>query len=138
MVNKKGWAKDAADWQKQDLGIVDRNPLLGLASLLATAVNPMHLQNFMMLNKATKPGKSYDFVNRQIELGLLPENRPSMFRKRKKRVGTSWRMDETYLKVNGTWHYYYRASDFESAGPGFESLRARHRVQRSVLCDGLA
>ena len=85
MVNKKGWAKDAADWQKQDLGIVDRNPLLGLASLLATAVNPMHLQNFMMLNKATKPGKSYDFVNRQIELGLLPENRPSMFRKRKKR-----------------------------------------------------
>ena len=33
------------------------------------------------------------------------------FRKRKKRVGTSWRMDETYLKVNGTWHYYYRAVD---------------------------
>jgi putative transposase len=33
------------------------------------------------------------------------------FRKRKKRVGTSWRMDETYLKVNGKWHYYYRAVD---------------------------
>ena len=33
------------------------------------------------------------------------------FRKRKKRVGTSWRMDETYLKVNGNWHYYYRAVD---------------------------
>ena len=33
------------------------------------------------------------------------------FRKRKKRAGTSWRMDETYLKVNGKWHYYYRAVD---------------------------
>ena len=33
------------------------------------------------------------------------------FRKRKKRVGTSWRMDETYLKVNEKWHYYYRAVD---------------------------
>ena len=33
------------------------------------------------------------------------------FRKRKKRVGTSWRMDETYLKVTGKWHYYYRAVD---------------------------
>ena len=33
------------------------------------------------------------------------------FRKRKKRVGTSWRMDETYLKVNGKWHDYYRVVD---------------------------
>jgi len=33
------------------------------------------------------------------------------FRKRKKRVGTSWRMDETYIKVNGKWVYLYRAVD---------------------------
>jgi len=35
------------------------------------------------------------------------------FRKRKKRVGTSWRMDETYVKVKGQWKYYYRAVDQE-------------------------
>ena len=35
----------------------------------------------------------------------------SAFRKRKKRVGTSWRMDETYIKVNGKWVYLYRAVD---------------------------
>ena len=33
------------------------------------------------------------------------------FRKRKKRVGSSWRMDETYIQVNGKWVYLYRAFD---------------------------
>lgn len=33
------------------------------------------------------------------------------FRKRKKKVGTSWRMDETYVKIKGKWFYYYRAVD---------------------------
>lgn len=27
-----------------------------------------------------------------------------VFRKRKKAFGTSWRMDETYIKVKGKWH----------------------------------
>ena len=33
------------------------------------------------------------------------------FRKHKHAVGTSWRMDETYIKVNGGWKYLYRAVD---------------------------
>ena len=33
------------------------------------------------------------------------------FRKRKKAVGNSWRMDETYIKVKGAWMYLYRAVD---------------------------
>jgi putative transposase len=33
------------------------------------------------------------------------------FRKHKRAVGTSWRMDETYIKVNGAWKYLYRAVD---------------------------
>jgi len=35
-------------------------------------------------------------------------------RKRKKAVGTSWRMDETYIKIKGIWHYLYRAVDKEN------------------------
>ena len=31
--------------------------------------------------------------------------------KQKRKVGASWRMDETYLKVKGEWHYLYRAVD---------------------------
>ncbi len=32
-------------------------------------------------------------------------------KKKKQKVGTSWRMDETYLKVKGEWVYLYRAID---------------------------
>ena len=34
-----------------------------------------------------------------------------VFRKRKRPVGLSWRMDETYVKVAGQWKYLYRAVD---------------------------
>ena len=33
------------------------------------------------------------------------------FKAKKKSVNGSWRMDETYVKVKGKWHYLYRAVD---------------------------
>ena len=36
-----------------------------------------------------------------------------VFRKHKRTVGGSWRMDETYIKVKGAWKYLYRAVDKE-------------------------
>ncbi len=33
------------------------------------------------------------------------------FASHKKAVGKSWRMDETYIKVKGVWHYLYRVVD---------------------------
>lgn len=35
----------------------------------------------------------------------------AVFRRRKRPVGSSWRMDETYIKVTGQWKYLYRAVD---------------------------
>ncbi|PUA17654.1 IS6 family transposase [Glaciimonas sp. PCH181] len=35
------------------------------------------------------------------------------FRKHKRPVGGSWRMDETYIKVKAVWKYLYRAVDKE-------------------------
>ena len=35
----------------------------------------------------------------------------AVFRRRKRPVGLSWRMDETYVKVGGQWKYRYRAVD---------------------------
>jgi putative transposase len=44
-----------------------------------------------------------------IQYAPLLENE---FRKNYKRlVGGSWRMDETYIKIKGEWHYLYRAVD---------------------------
>ena len=34
-----------------------------------------------------------------------------VFRKHKRQVGSSWRMDETYIKIKGVWKYLYRAAD---------------------------
>lgn len=33
------------------------------------------------------------------------------FHKKKRSVGSSWRFDETYIKVKGQWRYLYRAVD---------------------------
>jgi len=46
-------------------------------------------------------------------------------RKRKKPVDFSWRMDETYIKLNGKWIYLYRAVD--SLGNTIEFLIRKHR-----------
>lgn len=45
-------------------------------------------------------------------------------RQRKKPVNGSWRMDETYIKLNGKWAYLYRAVDKEGNTIDF-LLRAR-------------
>ena len=46
-------------------------------------------------------------------------------RKRKKPAGSSWRMDETYIKINGKWVYLYRAVD--SLGNTIEFLLRKYR-----------
>ena len=35
----------------------------------------------------------------------------AVFRRRKQPLGRSWRMDETYFKMDGQWKYLYRAVD---------------------------
>ncbi len=35
-----------------------------------------------------------------------------LWKKRNRTASDSWRMDETYIKVKGKWHYLYRAIDF--------------------------
>ena len=46
-------------------------------------------------------------------------------RKRKKPTGSSWRMDETYIKIKCRWFYLYRAVD--SAGQTIDFLLRKHR-----------
>lgn len=55
---------------------------------------------------------------------MLP-NLSVVFRCRKKPVGTSWRMDETYVKVAGQWKYLYRAVDRD--GDTIDFLLSPHR-----------
>jgi putative transposase len=75
------------------------------------------------------------------------------FHRRKRHVWVSWRMDETYIKVKGEWHYLYRAVDKygqtinfvltkqrdEQAAKRFltKAIR-RHGVPEKITIDGSA
>src|SRR5688572_671613 len=49
------------------------------------------------------------------------------FGKRRKPVGNSWRMDETYIKVKGEWVYLYRAVDKEGNTVDFLLTKKRNK-----------
>ena len=49
----------------------------------------------------------------------------AVFRRHKRPVGMSWRMDETYIKVGGEWKYLYRAVDRD--GNTVDFLLRAHR-----------
>jgi len=53
------------------------------------------------------------------------------FRLKKKRAGTRWRMDETYIKVKGQWTYYYRAIDTQ--GQTIDFLLTAKRDTKAAL-----
>jgi len=51
------------------------------------------------------------------------------FRARKRPVGSSWRLDETYVKVKGAWKYLYRAVDKAGATVDFLLTAKRDRMR---------
>ena len=65
------------------------------------------------------------------------------FRKYKRPVGSSWRMDETYIKINGQWKYLYRAVDKEGQTVDFlltakrDKTAAMRFFDKAVLLNGL-
>ncbi len=52
----------------------------------------------------------------------------AQMKKRKLRVGKSWRMDETYIKVKGKWCYLYRAVDKSGNTVDFLLTKRRQRM----------
>ncbi|QGK73185.1 IS6 family transposase [Flavobacterium sp. SLB02] len=57
----------------------------------------------------------------------------SEMKKRKVKVGTSWRMDETYIKVKGIWCYLYRAVDKLGNRVDFLLTRKRQRMSAQLF-----
>ncbi len=81
----------------------------------------------MMLERGTKVDHST--LNRWvIEYAPLLENE---FRKNHKRkTSSSWRMDETYIKIKGVWNYLYRVVDKE--GNTIDFMLSKHRDEASA------
>lgn len=60
-------------------------------------------------------------------------------KKRKGRVGASWRLHETYIKVKGIWCYLYRAVDKLGNIVDFLLIRKRQRMSaQSFLIKAIA
>lgn len=61
-----------------------------------------------------------------------------LFRHRKRSVGRSWRLDETYVKASGRWTYLYRAVDQDGEMVDFlltptrDQAAARQFLQRAI------
>ena len=61
-----------------------------------------------------------------------------VFHDRKRPVGGSWRMDETYIKVHGKWKYLYRAVDRDGDTVDFlltsrrDEAAARRFLERAI------
>jgi transposase-like protein len=75
-------------------------------------------------------------------LKILPDM-ALIFRRRKRPVGSSWRMDETYIKVAGQWKYLYRAVDKGGDTVDFllnakrDLSAARRYLERAINLHGL-
>ena len=67
----------------------------------------------------------------------------AVFRRRKRPVGISWQMDETYIKVAGQWKYLYRAVDRTGATIDFvlrahrDYAAARRFFERAIELHGV-
>jgi len=67
----------------------------------------------------------------------------AVFRRRKRPVGISWQMDETYIKVGGQWKYLYRAVDRTGATIDFvlrahrDYAAARFFFERAIELHGV-
>jgi len=66
-----------------------------------------------------------------------------IFRKYKRPVGGSWRMDETYIKVKGVWKYLYRAVDRDGKTIDFlltakrDKAAARHFFDKAMQANDI-
>ena len=99
--------------------------LMGIRWYLAYPLSTRHVEELM-----EERGVSVDHstVNRWV-VKYSPQLEAE-FHRRKRPVWTSWRMDETYIKVKGVWRYLYRAVD--KFGKTIDFLLTKQRDKKAA------
>jgi transposase-like protein len=85
--------------------------------------------------------RSFEFTHETVrdwEEGFAPIFATQLRAKRKGKVGSSWYVDETYIRVKGKWCYLYRAIDRD--GNLVDSMLSEKRDMEAAqvfftLCD---
>nr|WP_322057955.1 IS6 family transposase [Paraburkholderia sp. J63] len=101
---------------------------------------PLSLRNLEEMMSERGLSVDHSTVHRWA-LKLLPVME-KLFWRRKRPVGKSWRMDETYIKVNGQWRYLYRAVDKDGNTVDFllrayrDKVAARRYFEKAIRRNG--
>ena len=72
-------------------------------------------------------GVDHSTINRWV-INYSPRLEAEFSKKHKRKIGSSWRMDETYIKVKGKWCYLYRAVDKSGATIDFMLSKNRDKL----------
>src|ERR1700731_780324 len=101
---------------------------------------PLSLRNLEEMMAERGISVDHSTVHRWA-LKLLPVLEKA-FRRHKRPVGKSWRVDETYIKVKGQWKYLYRAVDKDGNTIDFllrahrDKAAARRYFEKSIAQNG--
>jgi len=68
-------------------------------------------------------------INRWV-IHYSPKLEAQFTKHHKRRVGSSWRMDETYVMIKGAWCYLYRAVD--KAGATIDFMLSKNRDKKAA------
>src|SRR5256886_290942 len=100
--------------------------LMGVRWYVAYPLSTRHVEE-LMLERGVHVDHST--INRWV-VKYSPQLEEA-FHRRKRPVWISWRMDETYIKVEGQWYYLYRAVD--KHGQTIDFLLTEHRDTEAAL-----
>jgi len=97
--------------------------LMGVRWYLAYALSYRNIEELM-----AERGVQVDHstINRWV-INYSPKLEAEFSKHYKKRIGSSWRMDETYIKIKGQWCYLYRAVDKSGATIDFMLSKTRDK-----------
>src|SRR5262245_61323814 len=94
--------------------------LMGVRWYVAYPLSYRHVEELMEAR-----GVSVDHATIQRWVLKYSPQLEAAFHRRKRPVGRSWRMDETYIRVKGEWRYLSRAVD--TTGQTIDCLLREHR-----------
>ena len=100
--------------------------LMGVRWYVAYPLSYRHVEELM-----EERGVSVDHATVQRWVVKYSPQLEEAFHHRKRSVGRSWRMDETYIRVKGEWRYLYRAMD--KSGQTIDFLLTEHRDTEAAL-----
>jgi putative transposase len=100
--------------------------LMGVRWYVAYPLSYRHVEELM-----EERGVPVDHATIQRWVVKYSPRLEAAFHRRKRPVWVSWRMDETYIKVEGAWRYLYRAVD--KYGETIDFLLTEHRDKEAAL-----